>query len=160
IAFLASDAGPAAAYIGALCFVGGKWIIDKIEPHTKAKFEAESRACDARLRTIEDQWQRQGSDEPVRKKLKELKNIVQEYNDLPMRRQQRISELERDLYSLQLTRFLERFHIASAHIPHVKDTRKAMLSSYGIDTAADVNVKDLEAVPGFGHSLTAQMMKW
>src|SRR5262245_6222507 len=160
VAFLASDAPQATVWVAFLCFGGVRFVIDKMERRIKAKFEAESRACDARLRTIEERWQREASDVPFNQKLKELKKFVQEYNDLPMRRQQRISELERDQYKLQLTRFLERFHIASADIPHVKDTRKAMLSSYGIDTAADVNVKDLEAVHGFGHFLTYQMMNW
>jgi DNA-binding helix-hairpin-helix protein with protein kinase domain len=160
VACLASDAAQATVTVAFLCFAGAKWIINKIERYTKAKFEAESRACDARLGAIEDRWQREASGERFKNRLKDLKRLVQEYNDLPMRRQQRISDLERDLYNLQLTRFLERFHIASADIPHVKDTRKAMLSSYGIDTAADVNLKDLAAVPGFGDFLTAEMMNW
>jgi DNA-binding helix-hairpin-helix protein with protein kinase domain len=42
----------------------------------------------------------------------------------------------------------------------VKDNRKAMLSSYGIDDAADVAASAVEAVPGFGQFLTQQMMTW
>jgi DNA-binding helix-hairpin-helix protein with protein kinase domain len=159
-AVLGSGAALAVALYAYAGFAGVSWIFRKIERHIKTPFEAESRACDARLRAIEDRWQREASDEPFTKKLKDLKRLVEEYNNLPMRRQQRIHDLQSDLYNLQLTRFLERFDIASAAIPHVKDSRKAMLSSYGIDTAADVNVQDLAAVPGFGDSLTTHMMNW
>jgi DNA-binding helix-hairpin-helix protein with protein kinase domain len=160
VAGLASGAGPAIAWVSYLCFAGFRWMIGRIERYTKAKFQAESHACDARLRDIEDRWYKEATDQPFKKKLKELKELVEEYNDLPKRRRQKIHDLERNLYNLQLTRFLERFDIASANIPHVKDNRKAMLSSYGIDTAADVNVKDLKAVPGFAHFLIEQMMDW
>ena len=34
------------------------------------------------------------------------------------------------------------------------------LSSYGIDNAADVTRNALEAVPGFGHFLTMQLLTW
>jgi DNA-binding helix-hairpin-helix protein with protein kinase domain len=160
VAGLVSGAGGATALIVYACLAGGAWIFRKIERHIKGKLEAESRACDARLRALEDRWQREASDQLFKDKLKHLKKLFQEYNDLPNRRQQRIRDLERDSYNLQLTRFLERYDIASADIPHVKDSRKVMLSSYGIDTAADVNVKDLGSVPGFGHFLTVQMMEW
>ena len=160
VACIASEAAGATLWIGMFCFSAVRWIMHKLERHGKARFEAESRACDARLRAIEDRWHREASDRPFKNKLKDLKGLVDEYKELPMRRQRRIDDLQRDLYNLQLTRFLERFDIASAGIPHVKDTRKAMLSSYGIDNAADVNVKDLEAVPGFGGFLTAQMLNW
>src|SRR5262249_29874056 len=89
-----------------------------------------------------------------------LKKLADEHGQLPNRRQQKIQALERDLYNVQLRRYLERFDIASADIPHVKDNRKAMLSSYGIDDAADVTAVAVEAVPGFGQFLTGQVIAW
>jgi len=158
---LAYDAEQAAIWVGfAVWLVGGRLVRMIPASKAKAKYQAESRASDARLRAIEDRWQREASEEPFRSKLNHLKGLVAEHKDLPYRRQQRIHELERDLYNRQLARFLERFDIASSDIPQVRDSRKAMLSSYGIDNAADVNVKDLEAVPGFGEFLIGQMMAW
>jgi DNA-binding helix-hairpin-helix protein with protein kinase domain len=55
---------------------------------------------------------------------------------------------------------LEQFDIASADIPHIKEGRKAMLSAYGIDDAADVTRSALEAVPGFGQFLIIQLITW
>jgi DNA-binding helix-hairpin-helix protein with protein kinase domain len=55
---------------------------------------------------------------------------------------------------------LEQFDIASAEIPHIKDGRKAMLSSYGIDDAADITQAAVDAVPGFGGFLASQLIAW
>jgi DNA-binding helix-hairpin-helix protein with protein kinase domain len=128
--------------------------------HRKTGFQNEARATEARLRAIQERWQREASEEPFGTKLKDLKKLAEEHAQLPNRRQQRIRDLERDLYNVQLRHYLEKFDIASADIPHVKDNRKAMLSSYGIDDAADVTATAVEAVPGFGHFLTEQMMAW
>lgn len=161
IVCLAYEAGGAALWVGIAFWAVGVRLVRMIPASkAKAKYQAESQACDARLRSVEDRWQHEATDEPFKKKRNEFKRLVAEHNDLPHRRQQRIRELERDLYNRQLARFLERFDIASADIPQVRDSRKAMLSSYGIDNAADVNVKDLEAVPGFGDFLIRQMMAW
>jgi DNA-binding helix-hairpin-helix protein with protein kinase domain len=157
---IAYNSGPV-FWVAVASWVVGRRIIRKIPAsQSKAKYQAESRASDARLAAIEGRWEREASEAPFRSKLNHLKSLVAEHNDLPYRRQQRIHALERDLYDRQLTRFLERFDVASADIPHVRDSRKAMLSSYGIENAADVNVRDLAAVPGFGGFLIAQMMAW
>jgi DNA-binding helix-hairpin-helix protein with protein kinase domain len=128
--------------------------------HGKIRFESEARATEARLRLMQDRWQREASEEPFRIKLSDLKKLAEEHAQLPNRRQQKIRDLERDLYNVQLRHYLERFDIARSNIPHVKDSRKAMLSSYGIDDAADVTTRAVEAVPGFGQFLTEQMMTW
>jgi DNA-binding helix-hairpin-helix protein with protein kinase domain len=60
----------------------------------------------------------------------------------------------------QLRHYLEQFDIASADIPHIKEGRKAMLSAYGIDDAADVVRSTLETVPGFGHFWIIQLITW
>lgn len=71
-----------------------------------------------------------------------------------------VRELERALYERQLLHYLEKFDIASADIPHIKDGRKVMLSSYGIDNAADVTTAALESVPGFGSFLIMELITW
>jgi DNA-binding helix-hairpin-helix protein with protein kinase domain len=156
---LASGLGAATFWVGVVCFAVAKGMIDKAK-HNKTGFEAEARATEARLRVIQERWQREASDEPFTTKMTDLKKLAEEHTQLPNRRQQRIRDLERDLYNVQLRHYLEKFAIASADIPHVKDNRKAMLSSYGIDDAADVAATAVEAVPGFGQFLTEQMMAW
>jgi len=156
---LVSGLGAATFWIGVFCVVVAKSITKRFG-HRKAKFESESRATEARFRAIQERWQREASEEPFATKLRDLRQLIDEHKRLPTRRQEKIRELERDLYNVQLRHYLEKFDIASADIPHVKDSRKAMLSSYGIDDAADVTAAAVEAVPGFGQFLTDKMLTW
>jgi len=156
---LASGLGAATFWVGIVCVAVAKSMISKAG-HRKTGFENEARATEARLRVIQERWQREASEEAFTAKMTDLKKLAEEHAQLPSRRQQKIRDLERDLYNVQLRHYLEKFDIASADIPHVKDNRKAMLSSYGIDDAADVTATAVEAVPGFGQFLTEQLIAW
>ena len=124
------------------------------------EFGRAARAAEARLRNLQYSWQREASGEEFYAELDRLRTLTEEYRKLPERRKQKVRELERALYEIQLRRYLEQFDIASADIPHIKEGRKAMLSAYGIDDAADVSRSALETVPGFGHFLIIQLITW
>ena len=124
------------------------------------EFGRAARAAEARLRNLQYSWQREASGDEFYAELDRLRTLTEEYRKLPERRKQKVRELERALYEIQLRRYLEQFDIASADIPHIKEGRKAMLSAYGIDDAADVSRSALETVPGFGHFLIIQLITW
>lgn len=126
----------------------------------KGAFDAEAKASEARVRGIRERWDRETSEQPFLAKLCELKKLAEEHGQLPHRQQQLINDLQRDLYNVQLRRYLGGWTVTSADIPHVKDGRKALLSAYGIDTAADVTFAAVQNVPGFGQFLTQHMMNW
>jgi len=131
-----------------------------VNRYVPGAFAREARAAEARLQVLRDSWQREASGEEFNAKLEALRALTEEYRQLPERRKQRVRELERALYESQLRHYLEQFDVASAEIPHIKDGRKAMLSAYGINDAADVTQSALESVPGFGHFLIAQLITW
>ena len=60
----------------------------------------------------------------------------------------------------QLEEFLETKFIRDYRIPRVGAGRLATLLSYGIETAADVSERQLDAIPGFGPSTIGEMMAW
>jgi DNA-binding helix-hairpin-helix protein with protein kinase domain len=62
--------------------------------------------------------------------------------------------------SAALRTFLETFPIASASIEGIGQVRIAALEGAGIDTAADITSKALEAVPGFGPVLSKRVLAW
>jgi DNA-binding helix-hairpin-helix protein with protein kinase domain len=124
------------------------------------EFGEAARAAEARLRHLQLSWRNEASGDGFNVKLEELRTLTEEYRKLPERRKQKVRELERALYDSQLRHYLEQFDIAAADIPHIKDGRKAMLSAYGIDNAADVTRPALEAVPGFAHFLISQLITW
>jgi DNA-binding helix-hairpin-helix protein with protein kinase domain len=131
--------------------------IDRDDP---TEFGRVARTAEARLRGLQFAWQSEASGSEFTAKLDELRILTEEYRKLPERRKQKIRELERALYEIQLRHYLEQFDIAAASIPHIKDGRKAMLSAFGIDNAADVSRKALEAVPGFGQFLIIHLLTW
>ncbi|PPA75608.1 hypothetical protein C4E15_12430 [Achromobacter spanius] len=60
----------------------------------------------------------------------------------------------------QLQNYLEGFDIARANIKGVGHAKLAALSSYGIDTAADVRYERVLNVPGFGDGLARRLIEW
>src|SRR5208282_3628662 len=131
-----------------------------LDGDAQTKFGRAAREAESRLRGLQHSWQLEATSEEFNGKLDELRALTEEYRKLPERRKQKVRELQRALYEIQLRRYLEQFDIASADIPHIKEGRKAMLSAYGIDDAADVTRSALEAVPGFGQILIIQLIIW
>jgi DNA-binding helix-hairpin-helix protein with protein kinase domain len=139
----------------------GFGILKKIfNTHGATEFGREARAAEARLQNLQHCWRSEASGEEFNAKLEALRTLTEEYRQLPERRKQRVRELERALYDVQLRHYLEQFDISTAEIPHIKEGRKAMLAAYGINDAADVTRPALEAVPGFGHFLITQLITW
>jgi DNA-binding helix-hairpin-helix protein with protein kinase domain len=131
-----------------------------LDSDAPTKFGQAARDAEYRLRNLEFRWQHEASGADFTAELDRLRTLTEAYRKLPERRKQKVRELERALYETQLRHYLAQFDIAAAEIPHIKDGRKAMLSAYGIDDAADVTRSALEAVPGFGQFLIIQLITW
>jgi len=144
-------------YVGIIGYAVLKALLENDAP---TEFGGAARTAESHLRNLQFAWQREASGKEFNDKLDELRTLTEEYRKLPERRKQKVRELERALYEIQLRRYLGQFNIASADIPHIKEGRKAMLSAYGIDDAADVARSALEAVPGFGQLLIIQLLIW
>jgi|SRR5690242_4620832 len=124
------------------------------------EFGRVARAAEARLQNLQNSWKRDASSDSFNTKLESLRALSDEYRRLPEWRKAKIRQLEGTLYDSQLRNYLQRFDIATADIPDVKDGRKVMLSAYGIDDAADITLSALESVPGFSSSLIMQLIAW
>lgn len=83
-----------------------------------------------------------------------------QWQDLPQLRAQRIAQLQNRLREQQLETFLEGFHIDRASISNIGLGRKAVLQSYGIETAADIDRQKIRGVPGFGPAITLRLVEW
>ena len=60
----------------------------------------------------------------------------------------------------QRSRYLAGFRIEDAKLPNIGPARCAVLRSWGIDTAADVEEAKINEIPGFGRSLTDKIVSW
>jgi DNA-binding helix-hairpin-helix protein with protein kinase domain len=90
----------------------------------------------------------------------ELDHLKQQLDQLPQVRLRKLNELKAQHRQLQLEEFLDRFELVGATIPNIGPGRKQTLSSYGIETAADITESRLTKVPGFGPAYCARLMNW
>ena len=149
---------------GLMClyFLGPGFLLLKkfLDSDDPEQFGQAARDAESRLRILRFSWQAEASSDEFNSKLEQLRTLTEEYRRLPELRKQKVRDLQRALYDIQLRRYLEQFDIAMADVPHIQEGRKAMLSAYGVDDAADVTRSALEAVPGFGQFLIMQLITW
>ena len=83
-----------------------------------------------------------------------------ELSKLPKERERRLAVLFSEREKRQRERYLDGFHIDRATIPNIGPGRNAMLASYGIETAADIERGRIMSISGFGESLTRNLLDW
>jgi DNA-binding helix-hairpin-helix protein with protein kinase domain len=86
--------------------------------------------------------------------------VAQAWAGLPRRREEKRRQLEANKRRLQLDHFLQQKRIESATIKGIGMARVAMLSAYGVDTAADIVGAHISRVPQFGTVLTERLVDW
>jgi DNA-binding helix-hairpin-helix protein with protein kinase domain len=150
----------AGAFWVAIIAIGIAWSALNGAAKEKQRYENDRRKSETSLRLIQDRWKGEASDLKFKQKFSYLNGLMTQYAELPKLRQSKLQDLQRNLYQSQLGSYLEKFSISSADIPNVGDTRKAMLASFNIDTAADITLAAVDAVPGFGQFLTGQLLAW
>jgi len=114
----------------------------------------------ARYESLEDRWQKEASDAQFFAKRRELEAVRKELESLPRLRHERMRALETNRKEIQLQKWLDSHYIRAASIPGIGPGRKAVLASYGIDTAADLSWQALEAVQGIGPRYATALMLW
>ena len=114
----------------------------------------------AKYSQIQARYPAECTDQPFSNKLVEVQKARAEYTNLPMQRQRKLQELERNKYQLQLVQFLDQFNLSDAKIAGIGVGRKQMLSSYGVDTAADISPLSLSQVPGIGPKFAGRLLSW
>ncbi len=74
--------------------------------------------------------------------------------------QTEIQNYKVDRRNKQLISFLDGFNIANADIKGIGPSKLAVLASYGVDTAADISLKKLLTIPGFGQETSKPLVNW
>ncbi|MFH1719493.1 MAG: hypothetical protein ABIK83_14880 [Candidatus Zixiibacteriota bacterium] len=153
-----------------LAFLGVFWGIGLI---SSGRRKPEYRAEYSRRRSRRDQCQQQA--DGLHKELRNtvngyhldftrnkshLEDAFRRYANLPQERQRQLAALEQRKRQVQLDAFLDRFLIAKFKIREIGPARKAMLISYGVETAADITEGKVKVIPGFKHHLFNALMQW
>lgn len=107
-----------------------------------------------------ERWKKEASSDNFFSKMAELNDYKLKYGQIPNIRAIKLKQLEKDQRNRQLNEYLDRFYIHSSNIDSIGPSRKAVLQSYGIETARDISKKSVLRVPGFGPSLTGNLIEW
>ena len=71
-----------------------------------------------------------------------------------------IQNYKKNRYEKQLLAYLDRFAIVDANLKGIGPAKLATLSSYGIDTAADISRSRILNLPGFGEINSKPLIEW
>ena len=89
-----------------------------------------------------------------------LDTLRMQYARLQIEFDGEMQQLQRTREADQRTEYLRRVLIRKHNIRSIGPGRKATLQSYGFESAYDVLNKRLEAIPGFGPNLSANVRAW
>ena len=87
-----------------------------------------------------------------------LAALKREHDGLAKQREAELHGLAANRQQQQFRAHLESFEIANAKIAGIGKAKVATLLSYGVETAADIDQKRIEAIPGFGPRTAANML--
>jgi DNA-binding helix-hairpin-helix protein with protein kinase domain len=109
---------------------------------------------------FEKRWKAEASSEILEEKKAALNVSKTRYERLSEDYNIELKRLRQRMEELQLHKFLSNYFIHNHSIPNIGDNRKSTLSSYGIDTAADIEKLNKIKVPGFGTFLEGHLINW
>lgn len=93
-------------------------------------------------------------------RLNQLENIKKKYQDFQHQYNHELCQLKDNDRERQLENYLRNCYIDDYKIQGIGATRKATLRSYGIETAADISSYKIMQIPGFGETLTGELVYW
>ena len=132
----------------------------KVSSERRATVERAYSAARADWEAALSRWKREAAREYFTEKLRALEKARMELADLPKERRRRLAKLEGEREMRQRQRYLDRYRIDRAKIKGIGAGRTAMLASYGIETAADVDRVKIMQIPSFGEALSAELVGW
>lgn len=140
--------------------VAGVVLVSSLSGNARNRYEESLRKARADLAPLEQAWEHVGSDTRFARRRQQLEEFRRQRGEFEQLRAQRLTEARAKASAHQLQAFLQRFRLRDATIPDIGPTRKAMLRSYGIETAADVTSASIMGIPGFGSALTDRLVAW
>lgn len=124
------------------------------------RFRSSLNTANAQMRTLEERWQTEASDAKFAARMRQLEVAKQTWGDFPNERHRRLRVFEQQRETSQRRVFLERFQLERATIPGIGPSRKAMLASYNVETAADIEDARVRQIPGFGPAMIGKLKQW
>lgn len=106
-------------------------------------------------------WREQPPPPDVSDLRSSIEETRKDIDDLNAQRDARLKAVAKPLpVDDQLARHLGQYRIEAARLPNIGPARCAVLRSWGIDTAADIEEARILEIPGFGTALTNTLVSW
>jgi DNA-binding helix-hairpin-helix protein with protein kinase domain len=149
-----------AAVLPGLFILGFGILANVLVPKELNRLRQERSQAEALWRAAQDAWEQQSGTQQFVDAKRLTDSLIRSLSDLPNEEQRQVQILEQKKREDQRTHYLERFAIANAKIPKIGSARKAVLRSFGIETAADVDQRKISAIQGFGPTLVSSLTTW
>ena len=146
-----------------LWLTAGGFAIHGIKPRSSVELNTRKSALAVAQRGYDaalSEYDRARGDRRLADAFRSLGQLKAQLDDLPQVLAREMKQLQATLVARQLHDFLDRHLIRGAKIAGVGEQRKQTLASFGIETAADISVSAIGAIPGFGAGLTNNLMAW
>lgn len=130
------------------------------DSHVKQKLASSREEAEAHLQSIQEKWYIDASDKRFFDKMRELETKKTEYENLPRLRQQKLQLLEKNRHERQLNKFLDQFRIDRSNVGGLGPSQTAILQSYGVETAADIESNRITSIPGFTQVQVSKLIEW
>lgn len=118
------------------------------------------RSLEAKLNELKREWANAIEFPDYMRVLDELRAAKTQLACLPTKRADRIAKLALDAQTRQKNAYLRGKFIRDYNIRDIGPTRVATLTSFGIETAFDVEPRSIRRIGGFGAHLTKRLLDW
>jgi len=143
-----------------ILFVAAGFVWPWVSGEKRKALEQKVASARKRWDDLERRWMQEASVTAFDRQKLDAQKAKAELEDVPNERQRRLAKLRADQREYQRRRFLDRFRIDRAKIKGIGSGRAAILASFGIETAFDVEPGRIMNISGFGPSLTAELVTW
>jgi DNA-binding helix-hairpin-helix protein with protein kinase domain len=110
---------------------------------------------------LQNRWLQLNKTDDFSRLSQQLHKLKYDYERTNQKYESEKQQLFKNVKDGQLHHFLENYSIEDHKIPKIGAARKAVLLSYGIETAADIKQSNIQGViPGFGPDLTFYLLDW
>lgn len=113
-----------------------------------------------RWEAAEAEWGLRTGSEEFSRQRSHLESLRQAWDQLPALARRKHEELKQNHWALQRRRYLDGYLIGDAKIQGLTEELRAFLASYGIETAADIDIARFNAIPGLPGPALDSLIAW
>jgi DNA-binding helix-hairpin-helix protein with protein kinase domain len=108
----------------------------------------------------EKKWIAEAGDAGFTSQVNALNTLRAQYEAIEKDYQKALDDLQNTTKERQQKKFLENCYIENCTSPRLGENRKAALRSFGIETAADIDMHTIMGIPGFDTAIANELVAW